>query len=173
MNIKQLIKRSLEFVFNKRPLLVTAQIVTLQSSDLLHNRFALITGGASGIGFAIAESFLKAGAIVCITGRNEEKLNIAVCQLQKMNTNFHDRIFYLTLDNRDVLNFPEKIHSITQQVGRKIDILVNNAGVLGGNISNTSESEYDQVLDTNLKGVFFFLSIWVGICVTMELRVIF
>lgn len=37
----------------------------------------------------------------------------------------------------------------------RIDILVNNAGVLGGYISNSTESEYDAVLDTNLKGVFF------------------
>ena len=60
----------------------------------------------------------------------------------------------LVLDNQDVASIPAKIKNAVSLFGR-IDILVNNAGVLGGYISNSTESEYDAVLDTNLKGVFF------------------
>ena len=45
--------------------------------ELLKNRYALITGGNSGIGFAIAEAFLRNGANVVISGRNQEKLSNA------------------------------------------------------------------------------------------------
>ena len=58
------------------------------------------------------------------------------------------------MDITNVQKYDDCLHEILQRAG-KIDILVNNAGVLGGDISNCTEQEYDTVLDTNLKGVFF------------------
>lgn len=51
-----------------------ANVQVLQPNDYLKGRTALITGGASGIGFEIAKAFINAGATVVITGRNEQKL---------------------------------------------------------------------------------------------------
>lgn len=53
---------------------VQANISQLALNELLKDRCALITGGTSGIGFAIAEAYLKAGAKVIVTGRSESKL---------------------------------------------------------------------------------------------------
>lgn len=154
MKIKALLKKGLKLIFSKRPIHTTANIVTLAPNELLKGRVALITGGTSGIGYSIAQLFLSSGASVCITGRNEEKLSKIREQLESISTENKDRVHSIVLNNLEVGTFSAKIDEILQVLG-KIDILVNNAGVLGGNISNTSEQEYDMVLDTNLKGVFF------------------
>lgn len=61
MSIKKKIKHAISFLLHGEPKQVTAKIVTLAPSELLKDRCALITGGTSGIGFSIAEAFLKAG----------------------------------------------------------------------------------------------------------------
>lgn len=155
MNLKQAVKKALKIVFAKRPVYTTASITTLAPSELLKGRYALITGGTSGIGYAIAEAFLKAGASVCVTGRSEQKLNVSTQQLLALSPSYEGKVFCMVLDNQDVKSFASKINCISQLGGGKIDILVNNAGVLGGSISNSTEEDYDAVLDTNLKGVFF------------------
>lgn len=122
---------------------------------------ALITGGTSGIGYSIAKTFLYSGAIVCITSRNEERLKAACMQLKAIQPFFEDRVYGIVMDNKRIADFPKKIDDILLMSGRKsIDILVNNAGVLGGDISTTTEDIYDEILDTNLKGVFSYLKQW-------------
>lgn len=66
------------------------------------------------------------------------------------------KVYGICMDNRDVSAFSVYIDSISEKIRGNIDILVNNAGVLGGDIKNVTEEEYDQILNTNLKGVFFF-----------------
>lgn len=64
------------------------------------------------------------------------------------------------LDNTKVETFKQKFNEVlTLLNGKQLDILVNNAGVLGCHISSGTEEEYDAVLDTNLKGVFFLSQI--------------
>lgn len=154
MLIKNFIKKIIFLLFSKRPVYTTANIVTLAPNDLLKNRFALITGGTSGIGYAIAELFLKSGASVCITGRNKEKIDETCKKLKSISSKYKNHVYGMVLDNRNISSYPSVIDNIIKMEG-KIDILVNNAGVLGGNISNTTEDEYNNVLNTNLKGVFF------------------
>lgn len=154
MKIKQLIKKALKVIFAKRPIHVTANITSAAPSELLKGRCALITGGTSGIGFAIAKAFLDAGASVVITGRSQERLGKACAAL-----GCDGRVYSCVLDNRDVKSFASTFHFILDKIRKReindIDILVNNAGVLGACMPNADEETYDAVLDTNLKGVFF------------------
>lgn len=156
MQIKSKIKSGIKLIFGKRPTILTANIVKLAPSDLLKERVALITGGTSGIGYAIAEAMLDAGATVIITGRNEERCEEARERLLLKNQSRQNRVFYPILDNRNVPSFDNALTEILQKIGnKKISILVNNAGVQSVHFGETTEAEYDACLDTNLKGAYF------------------
>ena len=154
MNIKKYLKRVARYLSKGLPVNhITTEIVSIAPNDLLKGRKALITGGSSGIGYAIANAFLKSGASVVITGRTEEKLIDCVNKLIISIPSAKDKISYIVMDNRNVKSFKSIFdNNIFLQ---DIDILVNNAGVLGGDISVATEENYDKVLDTNLKGTFF------------------
>ena len=146
--MKKAIKKVLKFVFAKRPIITSANIVQLAPNQLLSGRRALITGGTSGIGFAIAQAFLNAGGSVVITGRNEDRIKKALDAFDNP-----DMACGYVLDNATVNTFDTTFHKILE--GGKIDILVNNAGVLGAVLPNAKEEDYDAILNTNLKGAFF------------------
>ncbi len=121
--------------------------------ELLNGRTALITGGGSGIGYSIAESFVKNGANVIICGRNEKKLIGAVDKLKKQAKK-QQKVTYLVLDISEV----DKIESILNEAlsNDKVDILVNNAGLgVGGKIGCTSVSDFEQLMRVNLEGTYF------------------
>ena len=154
----QSIKNIILFILQNIPTKhVTANIVTIPHNRLLENKTALITGGSSGIGYAIAEAFLKSGATVIITGRNIDKMEKAKKDLLAIE-NSTNRIYTLVLDNGDIQKFEAKINSLIEKI-KKIDILVNNAGLIGGNLFHTDEKDYDKIMDTNLKGAFFLSEI--------------
>lgn len=154
MALKEYLKRGLHFIIKGVPVRnITPTIVTLAPNELLKGRCALITGGTSGIGFCIAKAFLDSGATVIITSRNNERLKTSC---EKLAESYKDRIFGIVLDNTKINIFEQVFRSAISLVGgRYIDILVNNAGVLGGDIRTTSVAEYDNVMNTNLRGVFF------------------
>lgn len=152
MGIKSLIKKIFALIFP--PKKIVANIVSLAQTDLLNGKTALITGGTSGIGKAIAVAFLNAGADVIITGRNIEKTQHTAEELSQKYP--QRQVFGIDLDNTKVETFQTKLSEIQKLVGEKhIEILVNNAGVNGGDGYNCNEKDYDGILDTNLKGVFF------------------
>ncbi len=158
MNIKSKIKRTLSYLLHGEPDVYMANIATLPSNELLKNRCAIVTGGTSGIGLAITQAFLKAGAIVIITGRSQERLDEVVCSI-----NLPNRLFALVIDNTSVRSiekgFEEALSIVEKNKIGVIDILVNNAGINGGHLPNANEEDYDKVMNTNLKGVFFFSQI--------------
>lgn len=154
--MKQYIKRGLKFILHGVPeRKVYARVSYLAPNEMLKGRTALITGGTSGIGYEVAKAYINAGAMVVITGRNEEKVK-KVCEAIDKEVSRKGNIFGIAMDNTDVKSMPSKLQDIERVlVNGHIDILVNNAGVVGGEVTNCSEELYDTILDTNLKGTFF------------------
>lgn len=156
MKIKRCLEKSLSYLLSRLPVdHVTANIVTMAPNELLAGRVALITGGTSGIGFEIARLFLKSGASVVITGRDEERVQERCRELLKFGYD-ENSIFGIGMDVSRVDLMEVSFQAALALLhGRQIDILVNNAGIIGGDISNSTEAEFAAVIDTNLKGVFF------------------
>ena len=151
--IKYIMKRLLD----RRPMkYVTVNIQPLPRNEWLRGRCAIITGGTSGIGYAIAEAFVKAGASVIITGRSHGRIETAIDSLSKESS---AKVFGFQLDNTDISSFDPVFSKMLETVRKEgisnIDILVNNAGVNFQGMPNAVEEEYDKVMDTNLKGAFF------------------
>lgn len=154
MSVKKYLKRVGRYLLKGLPVNhITANIVTIAPNELLKGRKALITGGTSGIGYAIASAFLRSGATVTITGRTEQRLKDSAKKLAEENPSAKDRISFVVMDNKEVGSFKTLFDS--HPILKETDILVNNAGVLGGDISITTEEDYDNILVTNLKGTFF------------------
>lgn len=116
----------------------------------LEGKVALITGGTSGIGSATAIRFSSEGAAVVITGRNSERGEQVV---QDIIASGGDALFIRS----DVRSSEDCRHAVDQTLERfgKIDILFNNAGVFHPkSIPECTEEEWDETIDSSLKGAF-------------------
>lgn len=119
---------------------------------MLKGKTALVTGGTSGLGLAIAERFLKEGAKVVITGTTEKKCGLVTKRLEKIAGKSNVRYVY-----GDVSRAPDAKNFIdaTVRTFKRIDILVNSAGIfLEKRAEDTTEEEWDRVIGVDLKGVF-------------------
>ncbi len=115
----------------------------------LENKVALISGGGSGIGKAIAKTFAEKGAYVNIIDTDFSSGKKTVDEIKKKG-------FEASIHKCDVSNFSE-VENIVQNINRKthINILINNAGIAHvGNIENCSEDELDKIYNINIKGVY-------------------
>jgi NAD(P)-dependent dehydrogenase (short-subunit alcohol dehydrogenase family) len=119
----------------------------------LQGKVALITGGGTGIGAATAKLFADEGAHVAITGRRKEVLE-AVAKAIVANGG---KVLTIAGSVTDEAHVRSAVEQTVQAFG-KLDILVNNAaiGEFGKLLHETSDREWEQVLDTNLTGVFRF-----------------
>lgn len=116
----------------------------------LKDKVALITGGARGIGRAIATSFAKEGADIVIWDINIEGAEKTCLDIQALGV----ATLALEVDVTNYTKVEEALNKILDKF-KRLDILVNNAGITRDNlILRMSESEWEQVVDVNLKGTF-------------------
>jgi 2-dehydro-3-deoxy-D-gluconate 5-dehydrogenase len=118
----------------------------------LSNKKALVTGGAMGIGFAIAYRLAEAGAMVTIADLNEEKGQKAVQDLNGRGF----QVFFTRCDVSKEEEIKNTVNSAVEKMGG-LDILVNNAGIFPFKLlAQTSGDDFEKVLAVNLKGLFNF-----------------
>ncbi len=118
----------------------------------LTNRTALVTGGASGIGLAIADALSEAGAAVTITDRDEEALETAVKGLRGMDRAVEGVVMDVTSPTR----VSQVADDLAKRAGR-IDVLVNNAGIARSETAaeEVADEHWLNVIDVNLNGTFW------------------
>jgi NAD(P)-dependent dehydrogenase (short-subunit alcohol dehydrogenase family) len=114
----------------------------------LEGKFALITGGNSGIGLATAKQFVNEGAYVFITGRREPQLSAAVKEIGRNVTGIPG----------DVANLGD-LDRLFAQIKRekgKLDVVFANAGITPQTpLGNITEEDYDSLFNANVKGLLF------------------
>lgn len=116
----------------------------------LQQKTAVITGGGSGIGKAIATLFARQGAAVYILELNQDAANAVVSDIKAAGGN----ATVLVANVADQRQVKEALATMAQQAGR-IDILVNSAGISHiGRLDNTPEEDFDRVFQVNVKGVY-------------------
>ena len=116
----------------------------------LADRVALITGGTSGIGRATAALFALEGARVGLTGRNEARGREVVGQIETAG----GKALFIRSDVRLAADCRRTVEETIRTFGR-LDILFNNAGVfVPHTVPDCTEEEWDETIDTSLKGTF-------------------
>lgn len=119
----------------------------------LNGKVAIVTGGTKGIGFGIAEEFIKEGARVVICGRNEETGVAAAAELQTLG----GEILFIPCDVGDIDSLDELVEQTVDHFGR-LDIYVANAGINDPDKTHfldITPEQYDKIMDINLRGMFF------------------
>jgi 3-oxoacyl-[acyl-carrier protein] reductase len=120
-------------------------------SDGIRDRAAVVTGSTKGIGLAIAEDLLRGGARVMISARRQGEVETVGRRLLEANAG---RVAWRACDVRREDQVEALFRAADEAFGG-LDILVNNAGVgLHRNLEETTLEEWNQVLETNVTGVF-------------------
>ena len=116
----------------------------------LNNRVAIITGGAQGFGFAIAERFIKSNAKVIIWDIDENESKKAVSKINSENFS------YKIVDIQNIDQIKNNLNEVENKFG-KIDIFINNAGIAGKNttVIDYPIEEWNKVMNLNLNSVFY------------------
>lgn len=113
----------------------------------LQGKTALVTGGTSGIGRAVAERLARDGAEVIVTGRDEQRGTDVIAAIESAG----GQARFIAADLADV----KDVRQLADAAG-DVDVLVNNAGAFpGGPTEQTDEDAFDLVFDVNVKAPFF------------------
>jgi NAD(P)-dependent dehydrogenase (short-subunit alcohol dehydrogenase family) len=116
----------------------------------LAGKFAVVTGGTSGIGAAIGRRFAAEGAVVALVGRNAERGAQLVSEIEAAGGSAHA----LTADVRD----GESVQQLAREIAElsdHVDVLVNNAGIIDfGSVVDMEIDAWDNLMNTNVRGVF-------------------
>ena len=116
------------------------------------NKVCIVTASATGIGLAIARKFGLEGGIVIISSRNQSHIDSVVESLRKEGITCDGVVCHVLKDRKKLIDFAIEKYG-------KIDVLVNNAAVSlhFGPCTETTESAYDTMMNTNIKAGFFLL----------------
>lgn len=121
-----------------------------QDNIKLRDKVALITGGNSGIGRAIANLFATEGARVVIAARNEARGSETVETIAKSG----GQGIFVTCDVRKAEDCQKAVETTIEAFGQ-LSILVNNAGTIyRATVVDTTEEQWDDTMDTNVKGAY-------------------
>lgn len=119
----------------------------MNNANTSMQKIAIVTGGASGLGFAVAEKFVQNNIRTIIIGRKQEKLEHAKKALGELCTP-------VSFDLTELDKIPELIRKLTADLG-KIDILVNNAGInMKKPFTEVTDEDFQTIITTNLTAVF-------------------
>ena len=162
LSVKKLVRISIDFirrllvVFNSLKKIYrvggcsTFTIAKINYGQVLKEKKILVTGGSTGIGLAIAKKFIQEGALVIITGRNEDKLKAASLEINS------DNLKTIVWDVADISIITSKIDECIALLDGDIDILINNAGILNTvQFPDVLEANWDDIYKINHKGLFF------------------
>ncbi len=116
----------------------------------LDGKFAVVTGGTSGIGAAICRRFAAEGAAVALIGRDNRRGEILVQEIQAAGGSAS----FIVADVRDAESV-EAMAGVVSRLTGHVDILVNNAGIIDfGSVIDMSIEAWDNLMNTNVRGVF-------------------
>ena len=119
---------------------------------MLNGKIAIVTGGTRGIGLAVVRTFLHNGAKVALFGSREASVQRALAQLREEQPDWP--VMGLWPDLTDYAAVERAVQEVAQTFGG-VDILVNNAGITRDDLlMRMKESDFDAVINTNLKGTF-------------------
>lgn len=123
-------------------------------------KLALITGATAGIGEACAHTFAREGYDLILTGRRQERLDALA---QHLNTTYNVRIAIAAFDIRNQEQVVHHLESLPAEL-KQVDVLVNNAGLSQGldPIQNGSFADWDNMIDTNVKGLLYVSKLVAG-----------
>jgi NAD(P)-dependent dehydrogenase (short-subunit alcohol dehydrogenase family) len=122
------------------------------STTRLNGRVALISGGAQGIGFAIASQFQREGACVFILDCDAERGKKAAAELTAKNPSLPVR--YIQVDLQDPTEIQKAVDLLRKHDDR-VDVLVNNAGIeIEKPLTKLTVADWDLILNVNLRGAF-------------------
>jgi NAD(P)-dependent dehydrogenase (short-subunit alcohol dehydrogenase family) len=125
--------------------------VPVLDSFRLDKKVALVTGGAKGLGLTMATALAEAGADVALSGRTVETCHESAAKIASATGR---RVKGFAADVTSASDIERLAAAVERELG-PIDILVNNAGVnIRGTVDQLSEADWDNVIDTNLKGPF-------------------
>lgn len=141
------LKKLLSFLLHGKQRPVYAKITCLEPSKKLEGKKIVVTGGGSGLGYAMAKRFVEEGAEVLISGRNVDALSKSAKEIGCQ---------YLQLDVKDISTYDSFIEKADSMLAG-INCLVNNAGISlhEKTFFDVTEESFRSQIDTNLTGTFF------------------
>jgi NAD(P)-dependent dehydrogenase (short-subunit alcohol dehydrogenase family) len=127
------------------------QMDMTRGTERLQGKHVLVTGGTTGIGFAMAERFLREGARVVVTGRNQELGLRAEAALREAGESW-----FVAADAGDPAAVARSVDLAAGHLGT-LDVLVNNAGVgVEASVLRTPLADYDRLMNVNVRGYFLY-----------------